>query len=50
MLTGPSGGGAIPGRAQSKMFQRSADRFIANLDRWRRGEAVEPQLDLALGY
>ncbi len=40
----------LSGRAQTKMFQRSADRFIANLDRWHRGEAVEPQLDLALGY
>ena len=40
----------LSGRAQTKMFQRSADRFIANLDRWHRDEAVEPQLDLALGY
>ena len=40
----------LSGRAQSKMFQRSADRFIANLDRWRQGEPVEPQLDLELGY
>ena len=40
----------LSGRAQVKMFQRSADRFIANLERWKRGEAVEPQLDLQLGY
>lgn len=40
----------LSGRAQTKMFQRSADRFIANLDRWHRGEPVEPRLDPALGY
>lgn len=40
----------LSGRAQTKMFQRSADRFIANLARWHAGEPVEPQLDLALGY
>ena len=40
----------LSGRAQTKMFQRSADRFIANLARWHAGQPVEPQLDLALGY
>jgi phosphoglycerate dehydrogenase-like enzyme len=40
----------LSGRAQSLMFQRSADRFIDNLARWERGEPVEPQVDLALGY
>lgn len=40
----------LSGRAQSKMFQRSADRFIGNLERWRRGEPVAPRFDLALGY
>ncbi|RDC59564.1 D-2-hydroxyacid dehydrogenase (NADP(+)) [Alteripontixanthobacter maritimus] len=40
----------LSGRAQTKMFQRSADRFIENLGRWRRGEAVVPQMNLALGY
>ncbi len=40
----------LSGRAQTKMFQRSADRFIENLDRWHRGEPVEPRLDLTLGY
>ncbi len=40
----------LSGRAQSKMFQRSADRFIENLDRWQKGEKVEPQMDLAAGY
>ncbi|WP_379546087.1 D-2-hydroxyacid dehydrogenase [Qipengyuania sp. DSG2-2] len=40
----------LSGRAQTKMFQRSVDRFVENLDRWKRGEPVEPQMDLALGY
>jgi len=40
----------LSGRAQSKMFQRSADRFIENLARWHAGEPVEPQMDLTLGY
>lgn len=40
----------LSGRAQTRMFQRSADRFIANLDRWHQGEPVQPQMDLQLGY
>lgn len=40
----------LSGRAQTRMFQRSADRFIANLARWYAGEPVKPQLDLTLGY
>lgn len=40
----------LSGRAQNKMFQRSADRFIENLERWHKGEAVQPQMDLAAGY
>lgn len=40
----------LSGRAQSRMFQRSADRFVENLDRWYAGEPVQPQLDLDLGY
>lgn len=40
----------LSGRAQTKMFQRSADRFIENLARWHAGEPVQPQMDLALGY
>ncbi|HEU4820081.1 MAG TPA: D-2-hydroxyacid dehydrogenase [Qipengyuania sp.] len=40
----------LSGRAQTKMFQRSADRFIENLARWHAGEPVEPRLDLKLGY
>jgi len=40
----------LSGRAQDKMFVRSAQRFLENLDRWHRGEPVEPRVDLALGY
>ena len=40
----------LSGRAQDKMFARSVERFLANLDKWHRGEAVAPQVDLALGY
>lgn len=40
----------LSGRAQDKMFVRSATRFLDNLSRWHRGEAVEPQVDLTLGY
>ena len=40
----------LSGRAQTKMFMRSADRFIENLANWHRGEPVTPQLDLELGY
>ncbi|WP_369027153.1 D-2-hydroxyacid dehydrogenase [Qipengyuania sp. RANM35] len=40
----------LSGRAQTKMFQRSADRFVENLERWQKGEPVWPQLDLDLGY
>lgn len=40
----------LSGRAQTRMFQRSADRFVANLDRWHQGEPVEPRMDLEAGY
>jgi phosphoglycerate dehydrogenase-like enzyme len=40
----------LSGRAQSKMFQRSADRFLDNLGRYLRGEAVAPVFDPRLGY
>ena len=40
----------LSGRAQDKMFVRSAERFLDNLARWERGEAVTPQVDLTLGY
>lgn len=40
----------LSGRAQDKMFLRAAARFLENLDRWKAGEAVEPRVDLSLGY
>jgi len=40
----------LSGRAQDKMFVRSAQRFLENLDRWKKGDAVEPRVDLTLGY
>ncbi|PZU17406.1 MAG: D-2-hydroxyacid dehydrogenase [Citromicrobium sp.] len=40
----------LSGRAQDKMFVRSAERFLANLARYRAGEPVAPRFDPALGY
>lgn len=40
----------LSGRAQDKMIQRAAERFLGNLARYRAGEPVEPRVDLALGY
>ena len=40
----------LSGRAQNQMFQRTAQRFLGNLGRFHRGEALESQVDLALGY
>jgi phosphoglycerate dehydrogenase-like enzyme len=40
----------LSGRSQTLMFQRSAARFIENLDRFQAGEALEPQVNLDLGY
>ncbi|TCD04872.1 D-2-hydroxyacid dehydrogenase [Erythrobacteraceae bacterium CFH 75059] len=40
----------LSGRAQTKMFARSADRFVENLARWHAGEPVQPQMDLLRGY
>lgn len=40
----------LSGRAQNKMFERSAERFLANLDRYHRGEPLEPLVDYAAGY
>lgn len=40
----------LSGRAQDKMFMRSAQRFLDNLARYRRGENVEPIFDPARGY
>ena len=40
----------LSGRAQDKMFIRSADRFLENLDRYRKGEPLAPIFDPRLGY
>lgn len=40
----------LSGRAQDQMFVRSAQRFLDNLARWERGDPVEPQVNLTLGY
>jgi phosphoglycerate dehydrogenase-like enzyme len=40
----------LSGQAQEKMFLRGADRFLANLERWHRGEPLQHVVDLTLGY
>ncbi len=40
----------LSGRAQDKMFVRSADRFLANLASYLKGEPVAPVFDPSLGY
>lgn len=40
----------LSGRAQDKMFFRSATRFFENLHRYRKGEKLEPLVNLDLGY
>ncbi|APG63153.1 D-2-hydroxyacid dehydrogenase [Sphingorhabdus lutea] len=40
----------LSGRAQDKMFMRSAQRFIENLGRYRGKEPLQPQVNLDLGY
>ncbi|GGB64942.1 D-2-hydroxyacid dehydrogenase [Blastomonas aquatica] len=40
----------LSGRAQTRMFQRSAALFADNLGRYLRGEALVNEVDLALGY
>ncbi len=40
----------LSGRAQDKMFARSAQRFLENLARYHRGEALVPAFDPARGY
>ena len=40
----------LSGRAQDKMFVRSADRFLDNLRRYLAGEPVAPVFDPARGY
>jgi phosphoglycerate dehydrogenase-like enzyme len=40
----------LSGRAQDRMFQRSAARFLENLGRFHRGEPLDPLVDYKLGY
>jgi phosphoglycerate dehydrogenase-like enzyme len=40
----------LSGRAQDKMFIRSATRFLENLARYRNGEPLSPLVNLNLGY
>jgi phosphoglycerate dehydrogenase-like enzyme len=40
----------LSGRSQDTLFARAADRFLDNLDRYRRGEPLISQVDLSLGY
>ncbi len=40
----------LSGRAQDKMFVRSAQRFLENLERYRTGEPLSPTVNLDLGY
>jgi phosphoglycerate dehydrogenase-like enzyme len=40
----------LSGRAQDKMFVRSATRFFENLERYRQGAPLEPMVNLNLGY
>ena len=40
----------LSGRSQTLMFQRAAERFVQNLELFRRGEPMLHQVDLELGY
>ncbi len=40
----------LSGRSQEKLFARAVERFLANLERWRQGEAMESLVDLNAGY
>ncbi len=40
----------LSGRAQNKMFIRSAQRFLENLERYKKGEPLSPIVNLTLGY
>ena len=40
----------LSGRSQNTLIRRGAERFLANLERYRRGEPLEQAVDLALGY
>ena len=40
----------LSGNAQTLMFARAAERFLANLERYHAGEPLTPQVDYAAGY
>jgi phosphoglycerate dehydrogenase-like enzyme len=40
----------LSGRSQETLFRRAADLFVANLDRFARGEPLANRVDLSLGY
>jgi phosphoglycerate dehydrogenase-like enzyme len=40
----------LSGRSQTALIRRGAERFLANLERYRRGEKLEHAVDFALGY
>ena len=40
----------LSGRSQDKMFIRSAQRFLENLERYQKGEPLSPLVNLTLGY
>jgi phosphoglycerate dehydrogenase-like enzyme len=40
----------LSGRSQNTLIHRGAERFLANLDRYGRGEPLEHAVDLARGY
>lgn len=40
----------LSGRSQNTLFPRAAQRFLANLGRWERGEPLESVVNLARGY
>jgi phosphoglycerate dehydrogenase-like enzyme len=40
----------LSGRSQTRMFERAGQRFLDNLARFRAGEPLQYQVDLALGY
>jgi len=40
----------LSGRSQDRLFQRGVDRFLANLNRYARGEPLSHTVDLVRGY
>lgn len=40
----------LSGRSQTRLIERSAERFLENLARWQRGDPLAGHVDLSLGY